>query len=101
GAGEQFSRAVPQLARPKGDLGFGEMRFEQRERPRGVTDVADVDALPGTAQQDLRRPLGLRTRGDDAGEGGSSGEELTSIHGLRVYRDGARCVRYPKRRESV
>ena len=86
---EHFARAVPEVARPQRDFRFREVLLEQAQRTRGVPDVPDVHALPGTAEEDARRATsgGSKPRGKEvAGKcsRGSGKKEITSFHNAKL-----------------
>ena len=64
---------MAEVAGPERDLDLGEMPVEQRERAGRVPDVADVHALPGTAQQDARRTTRLIRGREHGGAGRTDG----------------------------
>lgn len=84
--GEHLFHAVAHTRRPKPDFGIGKELLQEMENSGGVSDIADIDGLPGRPEDDPKRFALLLRAGDGGEEGGRKGRgaELAAGNHRRI-----------------
>jgi len=85
---QYFLHATIYTRRPKCDLGIGPVLLQQREHPRCMRDVANIDRLPRGAEQDpaWRSVIQAERRRKARGEGGLEQEAAIDHRGTTLFK---------------